>query len=483
MDGSVGAWEPAAVRDENGVRESTPQPDRCPAQETPLHAQKAPPEGERPRHRFALAKARTMVLLATAGCMAAGVCLGVLAYWATNSEREIENALLRAVVRQVENSYVEEVPRSRLVDDAIRGMLANLDDHSMLLDERALAVMQEQAAGGFGGVGVVLGVREGRLTVIEPLPDTPAARAGILAGDRLLEVDHRPVRRLSDASRALRGHPDTNVHVRVHRLPVPDSAVPRQHPFTAQPASGMQQDAPSEQTSAAAPRAQPVEDHLDFDITRALIAVSSVRERMLMPGYGYLRIRQFNEHTEGDLAGALASLAAEGPLDGLVVDLRDNPGGLLSASVAVADAFLESGVIVSIVGRARAETQEFSADAEAHAEDVALAVLINQGSASAAEIVASALQHHGRAVVIGTQSYGKGSVQSITHFPVISERARRALKLTTARYFTPAGRSLDNTGVTPDIAVPPLADERAKDYEARLLEEVFAHFRRVRAAG
>ena len=249
MDGSVGAWEPAAVRDENGVRESTQQPDRCPAQETPLHTQKAPPEGERPRHRFALAKARTMVLLATAGCMAAGVCLGVLAYWATNSEREIENALLRAVVRQVENSYVEEVPRSRLVDDAIRGMLANLDDHSMLLDERALAVMQEQAAGGFGGVGVVLGVREGRLTVIEPLPDTPAARAGILAGDRLLEVDHRPVRRLSDASRALRGHPDTNVHVRVHRLPVPDSATPRQHPFTAQPASGTQQDAPSEQTS------------------------------------------------------------------------------------------------------------------------------------------------------------------------------------------------------------------------------------------
>ena len=222
---------------------------------------------------------------------------------------------------------------------------------------------------------------------------------------------------------------------------------------------------------------------MDFDITRALIAVSSVRERMLMPGYGYLRIRQFNEHTEGDLAGALASLAAEGPLDGLVVDLRDNPGGLLSASVAVADAFLESGVIVSIVGRARAETQEFSADAEAHAEDVALVVLINQGSASAAEIVASALQHHGRAVVIGTQSYGKGSVQSITHFPVISERARRALKLTTARYFTPAGRSLDNTGVTPDIAVSPLADERAKDYEVRLLEEVFAHFRRVRAAG
>ena len=419
-----------------------------------------------------------MVLWAVAGSMGAGVCLGVLAYWATNSEREIANALLRAVVRQVENNYVETVPRARLVDDAIRGILANLDDHSMLLDEHALTRMQEQAAGGFGGVGVELGVVEGHLTVIEPLPDTPAARAGILAGDRLLEVDHRPVRRLGDASRALRGRPDTNVHVGVHRLPTPATAGTRQRP------EGVAQgDARSEQTSGDAPATPAEERRLDFDITRALIALSSVRGRLLMPGYGYLRILEFTEHTEDDLAGALADLAAEGPLDGLVMDLRDNPGGLLAASVAVADAFLDSGVIVSIAGRAAEEAQEFAADSEtrAEAEDVALAVLVNQGSASGAEIVASALQHYGRAIVLGTESYGKGSVQSIVHFPGISEKARRALKLTTARYFTPAGQSLDNAGVIPDIAVPPLADERAEDYALRLLAEAVAHFQQGRA--
>ena len=421
-----------------------------------------------------------MVLFAVAGSMAAGVCLGVLGYLATNSEREIEDALLRAVVRQVEHHYVEEVPRRRLVDDAIRGVLANLDDHSALLDERALAIMQEQAAGGFGGVGVELGVVEGHLTIIAPLPDTPAARAGILAGDRLLEVDHRPVRRLGEASRALRGQPDTSVHVRVHRVAPPASGSARQHP----PQGVAQQDALSEQAADDAPLAPPAEDgRLDFDITRALIALSSVRGRVLTPGYGYLRIRQFNENTEDDLAGALADLAAEAPLDGLVMDLRDNPGGLLVASVAVADAFLESGAIVSIAGRAPDEAQEFAADAEARAQGVALAVLVNQGSASGAEIVASALQHHGRAVVIGTETYGKGSVQSIMHFPSISEKARRALKLTTARYFTPSGRSLDNAGVTPDIVVTPQADERAKDYEQRLLDAAVAHFRDASAAG
>lgn len=421
-----------------------------------------------------------MVLFAVAGTMAAGVCLGVLGYFATNTEREIEDALLRAVVRQVEHRYVEEVPRGRLVDDAIRGMLANLDDHSALLDERALTIMQEQSVGEFGGVGVELGVVEGHLTIIKPLPDTPAARAGILAGDRLLEVDHRPVQRLGEASRALRGQPDTSVHVRVHRLASPASASARQHP----PQGVAQEDALSEQAADDAPLAPSAEGgRLDFDLTRALIALSSVRGRVLTPGYGYLRIRQFNENTEDDLAGALADLAAGGPLNGLVMDLRDNPGGLLVASVAVADAFLESGVIVSIAGRAPEETQEFAADAEAHAQDVALAVLVNQDSASGSEIVASALQHHGRAVVIGTKTYGKGSVQSIMHFPSISEKARRALKLTTARYFTPSGRSLDNAGVTPDIVVPPLADERATDYEQRLLDAAVAHFRDASAAG
>ena len=457
------------------------------------------------RRRFVLAKARALAGWPVVVSMGAGLGLGVFAYWVTSSEREIEDALLRAVVREVENHYVEEVPRSRLVDDAIGGMLARLDDHSMLLDERALATLQEEAAGGFGGVGVQLGVVEGRLTVIEPLPDTPAERAGILAGDQLLQVDHQPVRRLRDASRALRGRPDTHVHVRVRRAaPAATTAASEQAMRELGEDSSKREpglsrsldrgDAPAEWTSGDAPpaAASPIKPdpttaadvrRLDFDITRALIPLPTVHERLLAPGYGYLRIAQFQEQTLADLGDAVIALVADGPLDGLVVDLRDNPGGLLAASISVADAFLESGVIVSVAGRAAEEAREFAAIADVLVEDVPIAVLVNQASASGAEIVASALQHHGRAVVLGTKTYGKASVQTITHFPGVSRKARRALKLTTARYFTPAGLSLDNVGVVPDIAVPPRDDERAKDYEQRLLAETLAYFAKMAIAG
>lgn len=455
------------------------------------------------RRRFVLAKARALAGWPVVVSMGAGLGLGVFAYWVTSSEREIEDALLRAVVREVENHYVEEVPRSRLVDDAIGGMLARLDDHSMLLDERALATLQEEAAGGFGGVGVQLGVVEGRLTVIEPLPDTPAERAGILAGDQLLQVDHQPVRRLRDASRALRGRPDTPVHVRVRRAAPAATATPREQamrevgeaPSPREAGlSPAREDAPTELTTGDRPAAaaSPVKSapttadnarRLDFDITRALIPLPTVHQRLLAPGYGYLRIAQFQEQTLADLGDAVIALVADGPLDGLVVDLRDNPGGLLAAAISVADAFLESGVIVSVAGRAAEEAREFAAIADVLVEDVPIAVLVNQASASGAEIVASALQHHGRAVVLGTKTYGKASVQTITHFPGVSRKARRALKLTTARYFTPAGLSLDNVGVVPDIAVPPRQDERAKDYEQRLLDETLAHFGKAAIAG
>ena len=447
------------------------------------------------RRRFVLAKARALAGWPVVVSMGAGLGLGVFAYWVTSSEREIEDALLRAVVREVENHYVEEVPRSRLVDDAIGGMLARLDDHSMLLDERALATLQEEAAGGFGGVGVQLGVVEGRLTVIEPLPDTPAERAGILAGDQLLQVDHQPVRRLRDASRALRGRPDTPVHMRVRRATPAATATPHEQATREVGEDpSVREDAPAESATGDRPpaAASPVKSapttaadvrRLDFDITRALIPLPTVHERLLAPGYGYLRIAQFQEQTLADLGDAVIALVADGPLDGLVVDLRDNPGGLLAASISVADAFLESGVIVSVAGRAAEEAREFAAIADVLVKDVPIAVLVNQASASGAEIVASALQHHGRAVVLGTKTYGKASVQTITHFPGVSRKARRALKLTTARYFTPAGLSLDNVGVVPDIAVPPRDDERAKDYEQRLLAETLAYFAKMAIAG
>ncbi len=405
------------------------------------------------RHRLVLSKARATAGWPIMASMAVGLGLGVFAYWTTSSERELEDALLRAVVREVEKNYVEEVPRARLVDEAIGGMLASLDGHSGLLDERALTILQDEADGGFGGIGVRLGMVDGQLTVVETLPDTPAERAGILADDQLLQVDHQPVRQVSDAARVLRGRRDTPVHVRVRR------------------------DAPAAAaTSTASHPASAGAGQFDFDLTRALIPLPTVYELPMVPGYGYVRIAQFQEQTVEELAEALVTLAAERPLEGLVMDLRDNPGGLLGTSIDVADAFLASGVIVSVAGRGEGETREFTADADVLAEDVALAVLVNQTSASGAEIVAAALQHHGRAVVLGTKTYGKASVQTITHFPGVSRIARRALKLTTARYLTPAGRSLDKVGVVPDITVPPDDDEPDVDYDERLIREALVHF-------
>lgn len=411
--------------------------------------------------------ARVLALCAITVCLGAGVCFGILTYRATSAERVTGDALLRAVLREVEHHYVEEVPRERLVDNAIRGVLAGLDEHSLLLDERALLTMQEETAGSFGGVGVTLGLVRGRLTIIESLPNTPAARAGIRAGDRLLQVDHQPVRRLTAAAQALRGSPDTNVHVRVGR------AAPADTTGTRSAATAHGQNGARSEPAADAQLPATTGSELDFDITRALIALASVHGRVLEPGYGYLRVDQFNENTEDDLATALADLTTAGPLDGLILDLCNNPGGLLVASVAVANAFLTDGVIVSIASRLPESAQTLEANADVVAPDVALAVLVNQGSASASEVVASALQDHRRAVVVGTETYGKASVQSVMHFP----KGRRAVKLTTARYRTPAGRSLDNAGVVPDIVVARRADESIRDYRQRVLNAALAHLK------
>ena len=410
--------------------------------------------------RFVASKVRMAVLFTTITSMAAGVCFGLLAYWTTHSDEELDAALLRAVVREVEQHYVEEVPRKLLVDNAIRGLLAGLDDHSQLLDERTLLALKEDTAGTFGGVGLSIGVIDGHLTVIEPLPDTPAARAGIVAGDRLLQVDHRPVRRLADAVQSLRGRPNTSVHVRVGRSTA--TAAPNSNGGTAH--GGEKHPPAEEQGSGRKP--------LDFAITRANINVPSARGHMLEPGYGYVRIGQFNDTTCDDLAALVADFTAKAPLRGLIVDLRDNPGGLLTTSVAVADAFLGHGVIVSIEGRLREIAQRHEADPEEIAASAALAVLLNRGSASASEVVAAALQDHGRATVVGSRSYGKTSVQSVMHF-----NNRRAIKLTTARYFTPAGRALDDTGVTPDIAVDRHSGESGRDHHQRVVAVALAHLK------
>ena len=342
---------------------------------------------------------RPIILFATVLCMGLGAALGMTAVFIEGYWSEPDERLLLTVLREVREQYVEEVPRTQLVDNAIRGILAGLDDHSAFLDKQALTLMQEDTTGKFGGIGVHLGLVDGFVTVVTLLHEnTPAARAGIVAGDRVVEVDRQSLkgRTLGEAVNRLRGEPGTDLHVRIHRGTAPDL--------------------------------------LDFDLTRDTIAVASVRGRTLAPGYGYVKVERFNETTIEDLYRAVDELGEHGALRGLVVDLRDNPGGLLEMAVELADAFLAEGLIVSIKGRAEDIDRRYEATPEELLAGVPLAVLLNRGAASASEVVAGALQDHGRATVIGTRSYGKGSVQSVVYF-----QNRRAIKLTTAHYYTPNG--------------------------------------------
>lgn len=381
-----------------------------------------------PRSKMPLAP-RPLVLFATFVGMAAGVVLGLGAFVVMTFRQAPDERLLLSVFREVGASYVEDLPPSQVVDGAIRGILAGLDDHSMLLDERELAALQEQTTGRFGGVGLMLGLVDGYVTVVDLLFDTPASRAGIVSGDRLIEVDHQSLkgRTLREAVDDLRGAPGTDVHLRIRRA------------------------------AAATP--------LDFDLTRDTIELPSVTSRELSPGYGYARIRRFKETTGDELAAAVASLRAQQPLKGFAIDLRGNYGGLLDASVAVADAFLDDGLIVYTQSRTPAAQRRHEARRGDLLDGAPLAVLIDAKSASASEVVAAALQENQRAVVLGEASYGKGSVQSVVYF-----QGRRAIKLTTAHYFTPGGASIEDVGVTPDIDVRAAPEESAAAYERRLLE-------------
>ncbi len=382
---------------------------------------------------------RPITLFGIVASMIGGVGIGILAFWAVTGHRETlrDERLLLSVVRRVGDYYVEDVPRSRHIDNAIRGIIDGLDDHSVFLDERELLDMEVETSGRLGGIGIELGMVDGYITVLDALDDTPAARAGIVAGDRIIEVDHQSLRghTLREAVDDLRGEPGTRVRLRIRRHAAADS--------------------------------------LSFDITRDLINIPSVQGRLLDPGYGYIRVSLFNNSTAEELARVLASLVGDGPLDGLVMDLRNNPGGLLTASVAVADAFLTDGLIVYTEGRVPNSEVRYAAAAGDLIDGAPLAVLINGGSASASEIVASALQDHQRAIVLGTRSFGKGSVQSVMYF-----QKRRAIKLTTARYLTPTGRFIQSGGVVPDVAVAAAEGESREDYDQRLLAAALAGLRR-----
>jgi carboxyl-terminal processing protease len=321
------------------------------------------------------------------------------------------------VFGRIKNDYVEDVEDSAMLENAIRGMLSGLDPHSAYLDQDQFKELQVGTSGEFGGLGIEVGMEDGFVKVIAPIDDTPAQRAGVQAGDLIIRLDDTPVKGLTldDAVKMMRGKPGTTLLITVVR--------------------------------------EGVEQPIKIEIKRDIITVKSVKSRMLDDGFGYLRISQFQSKTADSMIDAIAGLRKEAgkPLKGLVLDLRNNPGGVLNGAVAVSDAFLKKGLIVYTEGRVSDSKLRFNATPDDILDGAPLVVLVNQGSASASEIVSGALQDHKRAIIVGSQTFGKGSVQTI--LPLSNGTA---VKLTTARYFTPSGRSIQAEGIKPDIELDPV---------------------------
>ena len=332
---------------------------------------------------------------------------------AASSETYRQLNLFGDVFERVRADYVEEVSDKDLIESAINGMLAALDPHSSYLNPDRFEEMQVQTKGEFGGLGIEVTMENGLVKVVSPIDDTPAHKAGILAGDLITHLDGEQVlgMTLSEAVERMRGPVHTDINLTIRR--------------------------------------EGEENPIDVTITRAIIKIRSVRSRAEGDA-AYVRITTFNEQTLGGVTQALETLKSElgSRMTGVILDLRNNPGGLLDQAVSVSDAFLEKGEIVSTRGRRHDSTQRFNAKPGDIANGLPVVVLINGGSASASEIVAGALQDHQRAIILGTKSFGKGSVQTI-----IPISGQGAIRLTTARYFTPSGRSIQAKGIEPDIAV------------------------------
>lgn len=324
----------------------------------------------------------------------------------------------------IQNNYVEQVPMEKLMEGAINGMLGILDPHSAYLSPEMFREMQIDTSGEFGGLGIEITLKDGVLTIVSPIEDTPAQRSGLEAGDTIIRIGDRLTKDLSimEAVGLMRGPKGTPISITIMR------------------------------DSFDKPR--------EFTLTREIIKVKSVKARMLEDGFGYVRLAQFQERTARDLKSALKKLHNEnrGELKGLILDLRNNPGGLLEQAADVADVFLRDGLIVYTEGRIEDSQMRFEAHRLGTEEDYPMVVLINGGSASASEIVAGALQDNHRAVILGTQSFGKGSVQT-----VIALEDEAGLRLTTARYYTPSGTSIQAKGITPDILVRPMEFREIED--------------------
>ena len=380
------------------------------------------------------------------GWVAIGLVSGVLVSMGVNAvaQRDAKVSLPIEELRQfadvygaIKSNYVESVEDKKLITEAISGMLTGLDPHSAYLDADAFKELQVGTQGEFGGLGLEVGTEDGFVRVVSPIEGTPAEKAGVKAGDLIIKIDEKATKGipLNDAVKLMRGKPKTSVTLTVSRKGV----------------------------------AKP----LTFTIVRDVIQIQSVRSKLIEPGFGYIRITQFQEHTVENLVKHFNQLADKGPLKALVLDLRNDPGGLLTGAIGVSAAFLpEKTLVVSTDGRQEdAKRKYFAVTSDYHrgrddplaklsaqSKTVPIVVLVNGGSASASEIVAGALQDHNRAKVLGTQTFGKGSVQTI--LPLTSNTA---IKLTTARYFTPNGRSIQAKGIAPDFWVEETADGSVLD--------------------
>ncbi len=342
-----------------------------------------------------------------------------------NSSLYDELKVFTDVLAIVQRDYVQETPSRKLVEGAIKGLLATLDPHSGYLDPDFYQDLQVQTKGEFGGLGIEITIKDGLLVVVAPMEGSPAERAGLRAGDTIVKIDGKFTKEFSlvDAVKKLRGPKGSSINISVSR-------------------KGRR-------------------NLMDVTLIRDNITVKSVRSRYLGDGFGLVRINQFMEKTSDDVISALRVLAQQAPermLKGLVLDMRNNPGGLLTQAVRVSDIFLRSGIIVYTDGRVEAQRQKFFAHERDTEPEYPMIVLVNGGSASASEIVAGALKDHGRAVVLGTRTFGKGSVQTIT--PLGNGGA---ITITTALYYTKSGNSIQSTGVTPDIDMPvQMVDEKAE---------------------
>ncbi|MEQ1636636.1 MAG: S41 family peptidase [Methylococcales bacterium] len=352
-----------------------------------------------------------------------GICGSVLAEFekSSSSQRteletlpydELRN--FTEIFGRIKRDYVEPVSDKKLLEDAVRGMLTGLDPHSTYLGEEEYKELKEGTTGQFGGLGIEVSMEDGYVKVVSPIDDTPASKAGIQAGDLIIKLDEKPVKGMSlvDAVKFMRGEPGSKIVLTIVR------------------------------EGADLP--------LKITLSRAIINVKSVKSRLLEPGYGYVRISSFQSKTSQGLIDAIKELTQNNKLllKGLILDLRNNPGGVLDAAVAVSDAFLKEGLIVYTEGRIKNSEMRFNASPDDLIVGAPIVVLINSGSASASEIVAGALQDHHRAIIMGEKSFGKGSVQT-----VLPTSNGGAIKLTTARYYTPSGRSIQAEGIEPDVSL------------------------------